>query len=58
MADQFCDDKKITVIYRTGLQGPQGENIYVGNIDGGVANSNYGGLQKIDGGTAQGWEFG
>lgn len=51
------DDKKIKIIYKTGLQGPKGENIYVGNIDGGVPNSNYGGIPKIDGGTPEGWEF-
>lgn len=39
------DDKVIKIIYRTGLQGPQGivgPTQYVGNIDGGQANSNYG----------------
>jgi hypothetical protein len=50
-----CDEKKIKVVYRTGLQGPQGVNIYVGNIDGGAPNSNYGGLVKIDGGTPEGY---
>jgi hypothetical protein len=60
MATIITDDKVIKIIYRTGLQGPKGEQgdpIYVGNIDGGMANSNYGGPPIIDGGTAEGWEL-
>jgi len=60
MASITIDDKVIKIIYRTGLQGPQGvigPTQYVGNIDGGQANSNYGGIPQIDGGSAEGWEF-
>lgn len=51
MADPVQDELKIKVIYRTGLQGAQGNTEYVGNIDGGEPDSNYGGTNNIDGGT-------
>lgn len=55
MTTPICDEKKIKIIYRTGLQGPQG--YIIGNIDGGVPNSVYGGLLKIDGGTPENVEL-
>ena len=35
----------------TGPKGDKGDTVYVGNIDGGVPTTNYGGTNAIDGGT-------
>ena len=48
------DEKKIRLIYKTGLQGPKGDTTYIGQIDGGGAASQYGGTFTVDGGNAEG----